>query len=258
MIRSMAKLTGFSEQEITKGIAGRVLKKWAGYTRVAKPAIIERNARLRALRGLELSRGKAGNRGSSITINAGIRGPAGLVWLRTEKKRFSLAGRIDPKTGRFIANWRHYRDGDWTDINEAAQDYGIALKRQRKLGKRAAGLARQSVIQIADSIGIDLAKVPGSGISSAGIAKARRAIATDGQPHINGYGTEQGSGGKYSVRLVNQYPFMIKSNIDAGLRFAMSGEVGYFRKNVSRGVFGSIRNIARAYPWLKVQLPEAD
>jgi hypothetical protein len=257
MIRSMAKLTGVSERDITRGEAGRILKKWAGYVKVAKPAIIERNARLRSLRALGLTGGGNVRGAGNVSINAGIRGAVGRVWFRTQQRRFQLAGLVDPKSGKLTPNQRHFRKADWIDINEAIQDYNIALNRALEAGKRASGLARQSVIQIADSLKIDLNGVPGSGVSTAGIAKARKAIASDRRLHVNGYGFEKNNGGSYSCTLVNLYPFMLKSDIDFGLRRAMAGELGYFQQNLRRGVFGSIRNISRAYPWLKANLEEA-
>lgn len=252
-IRSMSRLTGFSEKAITQGLAGRILKKWAGYTKLANPGIVDRNARLRALRSLDLTKA------NPLSINVGIRGQAGLEWYRTQRKQFILVGAMRVG-GAFLPSnkFASFSTGKQTDIREAATDAGLAMNREMAKGERASGLARQSVIQIADSIGIRLESVPGSGLSPAAVAKARMAIATDGMSHVNGYGSEdESNAGKYFVSLVNQYPWQAKAGIDSGLLRAMSGEVGYFRQNMNRGVFDSLQNTARAYPWMKLQFDAA-
>lgn len=255
-IRSMSRLTGVSEKDITKGVAGRVLKKWAGFTKVATAGIVDRNSRLRALRALGLTRVESG---TGITINVGIRGPAGFEWYRTQRKQYLLTGTIR-EGGGFLPSQKFstFSQGKQADIRNAATEAGLAIGRELEIGRRASGLARQSVVQISDSIGIRLEQVGGTGASPAAIAKARLAIASTGKSYQNGYGQEQETqAGKYFLALVNQYPWQSKSNIDTGLLRAMSGEVGYFRQNMARGVFDSLQNTARAYPWMKLQLDSA-
>ena len=47
-MRTLAAATGRSGEEITRAFAGRLLKRWAGATKVTTAAQIERRARARA------------------------------------------------------------------------------------------------------------------------------------------------------------------------------------------------------------------
>jgi len=152
-LKDIARLTGFSEKVVTKGEAGAILKTWAGRTKVAKPAQIDYRARKRALHGLGFT--KTSEIGG-ITVNTGTRAQAGRMWVKTAGKRgkgWKLAGRLDPHTFQFTPANYHWKDKDWIDIKEAAIDSELAIKRETQLGQQSAGLARQSVVQIADKLG---------------------------------------------------------------------------------------------------------
>jgi len=264
-IRAISRLTGYSERQVTLGEAGAILKTWAGRTKVAKREAIDYRARKRALHDLGFT--KASTPGD-ITINTGTRGQAGLVWVKTQgtqRKRggittqykgWRLAGRMNFKNFQFIASNYHWKRGDWVDIQEAAIDSELAMKRAMQLAQSSAGLARQSVVQIADNLGIKLETVPGGGISPAGVMKARRAMASNGQQYANGTASEKDEqeAGRYFVTLINRLPYWPKLGMDRTLAGVIAGRAGYFRRAHKAGAFTSIKNAAKSYPWMKASL----
>ena len=249
--RRMAMLPGFDVAATLRAEAGVILKQWAGKTKVATKQTIARNARFIALKRLGATKGGAAG---DVTINAGARGLEGLVWYQTKTSKggggkFQLAGRMD-STGRFVSNWLHFKDAAWRDINESVMDAEIAIRRENERGQRAAGLARQSVIQIADTLGIDLNSVSGRGVSSAGIAKARAAIASNGRAYRNGTGSqgEDGGKGKYYVHLLNTLPYNSKSGMDVELARILGGRAKFIQMSYAKGAFNSIAASQRAFP----------
>ncbi len=255
-LKDIARITGFSPKQVTLGEAGAILKTWAGRTKVAGPQVIEYRARKRALHDLDFTK-KSGPGG--ITINTGTRGVAGRVWVETMGKRgkpWRLAGKMDVQSFGFAPNNYHWKNKGWIDIQEAVQTAASGIQRENAKGQASAGLARQSVIQIADAVGIDLAKIPGGGISPSGIAKARRAIASNGRSYINGTGsqTEEKEAGKYFVTLVNSLPYHAKAGMDATLAGVIAGRTGLYRRTFQTAAYKGIQSAARSYPWIRTQL----
>ena len=109
----------------------------------------------------------------NISVNTGASGgQQGWVWYRNPANgALSPAGLIDDK-GSFHPGNRRFPNEVWDKIRSGAELFGQQLQIQRELGRDSVGFARQSVIQCAKQLGIDLNAVPGSGISAAGIKKA--------------------------------------------------------------------------------------
>lgn len=255
-LRRLSKLTGFSQPEVLRAEAGVTLKTWAARTKVAT----QENADKRTFRqvlgknGLQLTTAAAPG---DITVNAGVRGHFGRVWVKSRKpyrgagKGFRLAGQIDQKTYAFRPMNYHWRRGTWIDIAEAAADVKIQLTKKVPMGRAAIGLARQSVIQIADELGIDLATVKGGGMLSAqAIAKARAAIASNGRAYKNGSGVQGSEGGKDYIDLLNRLPYAVNMKMDERLLSIVSGRAKFFEQSYKKGAFDSIRNTTRAFPQL--------
>lgn len=255
-LKDISRITGFSERTVTLGEAGAILKTWAGRTKVASKPAIEFRARKRALHDLGFTK-KSGVGG--ITINTGSRGMAGFVWVQTQGKHgkpWKLAGKQDTQSLGFSPANVHWKNGTWTDIQEAVADSSASIRRRNQEGQQSAGLARQSVVQIADALNIDLAKIPGGGISPSGIAKARQAIASNGKQYTNGTGaqTEEKEAGRYFVTLVNSLPYHAKAGMDSTLAGVIAGRAGLFRKTFQTTAYRGIQSAARNYPWIRAQL----
>lgn len=253
--RAIAATTRKDARNVVRGFAGVVLKTWAGRTKVATQQQADQRTRAQVVKSLGLTKASAPG---DVSINAGIKGLFGRVWVRSPQNRrgsgrpFRLAGQITADGRSFRPMDYHWKDGTWTDISESVIDVIDRLPGHIAKGRAALGLARQSIIQIADDLGIDLARVVGGGtLSVGGIAKARAAIATSGKRYRNGLGREENSAKGIFLTLINNYPLANKLEMDRTLAGVLSGQVKYFERNLAEGVFLSQKQVVAAYPFLK-------
>lgn len=241
-LRRLGQMTGFKQQDVLRAEAGSILKTWAGRTKVATLAQIDRRERLRAIKGLGYT--QAPNKGD-VTVNAGFKpAPFGRVWIRVSRDRkFALAraAKFAPSGNRFGKLWE-------ADIRDAELDTQAAIARRIPIARRSAGLARQSVVQIADSLGIDLDRVAGGGVSGAGLAKARAAMASNGRAYKNGSGVTGGTDTRPYIDLLNGLPYAANIGMDRTLVGVIAGRAKMFDKIYSKGAFDSFSRVARAFP----------
>ncbi len=253
-IKDIARLTGFSERAVTLAEAASILKSCAGRTKTAKPSQIDIRTRVKVLHALGLTKTNT-NAGRNVTINAGRRGIAGMTWVKTVNNKWRLAGVQSFDADKFTPNNRHWKNKDWADIQDALQDSGAGIRRALPMGRQAAGLARQSWIQIADDLGIRLEDVPGGGASPAALAKARLAMSSSGKYYVNGLAAEQEQKAKsYFVTLINRLPYHTKAGLDMVLAGVLAGRVGLYKRTFADGAFKSISAAAHNYPWMKTAL----
>lgn len=255
-VKEIARMTGFSERQVTLAEAGSILKQWAGRTKMARPDQIDLRTRVKVLHALGLTKSDPAA-GRKVTINAGRRGTAGLVYFLTNhKQRFFRVGGVQGFDGSaFNAAKGNWDNKTGANIRDAVADSGAALRKAIPMARKSAGLARQSVVQIADDLGIRLENVPGGGASTAAIAKARAAISSSGRYYVNGLAAEHEQAGKsYFVTLINRLPYHAKAGLDATLAGVLAGRVGLFRRTFANGAFKSIAAAAHNYPWIKTAL----
>ena len=251
-IKDIARLTGFSERQVTLAGVGSILKQCAGRTKTANPSQIDIRTRVSVLRRLGFT--KMGGAGD-ITINAGRRGMAGLAWVKTDAGKYKLAGVQAFSGDSFKPSNRHWKEKTWIDILEAQSESRRQLMNAMPMARKSAGLARQSWIQIADSLGIRLEDVPGGGTSPSALAKARNAIGSNGRYYVNGTAAEQEQAGKsYFVTLINRLPYHAKAGLDLVLAGVLAGRVGLYKRTFANGAFKSITAAAHNYPWMKTFL----
>lgn len=256
-IKDIARLTGFSERDVTRGEAGAILRTWAGRVGHRSPDKVLLTNRLRVLKVLGLT--SADNNKAGVTINAGVRGVAGLVYWRAKNNRqFLPAGVVNPETGQFNRFKMRFSKKITDMIDAKQEDFRVIEAKTRNLALASRGLAQQSIMQMGDSVGIRLENVPATatGISATDIARARRAVASNGQTYSNGSGSEQmSSAGKYFLTLVNRLPYGSSSKLDlpGKLAWTIAGRVGLYKRNFAGAAFQSIQQAARNYPWMKLQ-----
>jgi hypothetical protein len=251
--RVISAAVGTSIETWARAEAGVILKTWAGRTKVATQQKTDIRSRLRAIRELGLT---GRDPGTNITINAGIKGAYGRVYLRTVRGKWR---RTHDANFKKVSGYRgqgsgdHYKDVDWIDIKEAIFDTARTVARMMPQGRRAIGLARQSVVQIADQLGIRLESVAGGGnLSGAGIAKARAAIASNGTRYQNGTAIISDTAKSFYLTLVNRYPKIGPLFMDRTLQGVIAGRIKYFERNLAEGTFLSASRAAKAYPYVEV------
>lgn len=250
--RTIAAAVGVSVELWARAEAGVILKTWAGRTKVRKERAAEVSGILRDYRqsralAYGLKKGQT-PRGTG-SINLGIRkGPEGRVWYRTRNNKWQpIYGAGFQPTGIRM------RNEDWPLLNMMVQTFRRQYTMTVEAAKGAIGLARQSIVQIADDLGIRLENVKGGGaLSAAGLRKARNALASNRTPYRNGYGVVGNNAKEFYVTLVNRYPRMGPLFMDATLRRVIMGRLGYFRRNLEEGTFLSAKAAAKAYPYVEV------
>jgi hypothetical protein len=257
--RVIAAAMGTSVELWARAEAGSILKRWAGLTKVATAKQLGRSAILRTYRDARRDVGfdnprKGSTSVGQASINLGFRsGPFGKVYYRT-RKAGAAGGRrgLQDVYGPNFGSGKHIADRDFGKVERMKNFFQGAYKGMVKAAKQSAGLSRQSVIQIADQLGIDLGRVPGMGVSAAGIAKARTAVASNGRHYQNGYGVVSDGAKEFYLTLINRYPKGGKVGMDRTLATVIRGRLKYFRRNLEEGTFLSAERAAKAYPYLKV------
>jgi len=255
-LRTLVAASPVSIERTLKAEAGSILKACAGRTKVAKAAKITANERLRLIKDLGYAhiRGDVAEEGH-ISVNAGIRGEWGKIWQNVTRTRGPGAGTWgwQQTHGPGLRPLdRHFGERRWQQLQAAAAAVRDEERRRVPIAKQSAGLARQSWVQIADALGIRLEAVPGGHLSSAGLAKARTAIASDGRSYVNGLGQEERQQHGVLLRLINRLPFGEAAGLDLTLQYVLAGRAAYFEQNMGRGVFRDVDRLLKAYPGLTV------
>lgn len=246
--RRLQELPGFDHRLVLLAEAGSILKRWAGETKVGTQKQASFRARNRAGKRAfgytSISKNPYG-----ITVNTGSRGGfPGEVWYRHPKSgNFQQAGMVS-NSGSFTPSWIHWKSEIWNRIHTGGQLYGEQLRTILPLAPKSIGFARQSVIQIADELGIDLSQVKGGGISSAGITKARAAIASSGKAYKNGLGYQGGDEVRCYIDIINRLPYGQKIGMDRSLARVLSGRAKFIETAYKKGAFASMRYAARSFP----------
>lgn len=239
-------MPGYDHKLTLRAEAGSILKQWAGRTKVSTAENTDRRSRKALLKKYRLT---GGDDGRDVSINVGMRGAVpGRVWFYTKNKKYSLAGVVPPDGGSPRWMHRHFKNKDWTKIIWGGLKFIDNIGRYIKRGRGAQSLARQSVVQIADALKINLVGVAGQGISPAGIAKARAAIASTGKVHRNGFGYEGGNQIHAYVDLINRLPYGIKTGMDRTLAWVLAGRAKYIETAHAKGAFDCQTRAARAFP----------
>lgn len=250
VLRKLANLTGFDQRTILKAEAGNILKRWAGLTKVGSVARAELNARGRVTRDLGVSgySGKGATKANKsdhpITVNSGKRGEVGKVFILKKDGH----GFRRTHNANFAPINQHYKTAQWDSLVDFVSEVQARWELKVPLAKQSIGLARQSVVQIADSLGIDLLRVPGLGISAAGLAKARAAMASNGRAYHNGTGISAGTDVKPYIEMIDSLPYGRKIGMDRALLSVLQGRVGLFRQAYAKGAFESQKAAAKSYP----------
>lgn len=241
-------------KEVVRAEVGSILKQCVGETKVATNEMLKVKGQLKAGQIVEVTGGR------DVTINVGRRnkGTYGRVFYRTDIGNFRRTHDegFAPVAGMPSKDRNkpgdHYKNYKWLTIRDAILKFKAEVKKQVPLARGSLGLARQSWVQIARGLGIDLKAVPGGRASSAAITKAEAAIASDGRRYINGQGQAFITNKSYIARLTNSLPFNRAVGLDPIIRRVIRGRTQFFKQNMARGVFQDIKKTLRAYPGFSV------
>jgi len=256
--RVIAAAVGTSVNIWARAEAGVILKTWAGRTKVASATKLARRGLLQANRQAYRAAGWPFIKGrvapGRASINLGVRGTLGKVYYRT-RRAGSAGGRrgFQDVYAPGFAKGKHIAPADWGAVSSFVESFRAHYRATIAAAKRAGGLSRQSIVQIADDLGLRLETVRGGGsLSAAGLAKARAALASNGQHYKNGTGQVSDTARGFYLTLINRYPKLGPLFMDRTLQGVIAGRLGYFRKNLEEGTFLSAKTAAKAYPFVEV------
>lgn len=245
-VDAIGKLTGLDRRKIVMAEAGSVLKRAFGETRrPPSQAALTIAGRLRALKSKDLT-------GSGpVSITAGKNGAAyGRVFVRKKDG----AGYRRTHDANFSPLNQHYTDAQWAEIREAINLAKVTVGKVVPEVKASAGIARQSWILIADSIGIRLEAVPGGTASASAIASAREARAKGNKNSRNGRAVVAEDTMKFVVTLINSLPYGQKLGFQGILDRAIAGRAKYMQTALAHGFAASAADVARLFPGWKVSV----
>lgn len=115
-------------------------------------------------------------------------------------------------------------------------------KQQMQELLRRRGLAKQSWVALADSLGLPI-KAPGY-VQKASVKKEAYPQKVKSE--------QKGKRGSFQIKITNSMITMINANGKGALAKAINGRTGYFRRNLKKGVFKNWKTIAEKYKGLKV------
>lgn len=128
-----------------------------------------------------------------------------------------------------------YPDPVWNEISRQRKEkLAIVLS--------ARGLSKKSWLALAQSLGLDV-DAP---------TYVKKAVSKSG-PHPEDTQAERvNAPGEYRLRFSNSQPTVILTGGERRLARAIEGRLKFFRKNLELGVFSDIKQVAHAYPGLKI------
>jgi hypothetical protein len=251
MAKDLARRGGVPVQQAIDAETGKVLEVAVRYTSAPKASRYPRQP------GLHASDGQ-----SEIYVNAGIKSgaPAGRVWL-TEQRTNKRTGH--PKTHYIIAGAgadKRWSDARWARaqglLAQAEQAAGLTAKqvagRKRKRKIEGRGLAKQSWVQIANSMDLKLAGVPDY---------VRNARAQGGRSFVNGMGRRLKQGSTLFNEIENRYPLLVSGGRKPGagtqghaiLQRAIRTRLSAFKNALRHGVFNDMKDRSAKYPGIFVK-----
>lgn len=158
----------------------------------------------------------------------------GIKVVYLDGKKYGL---FNKKTGRA----QHFSNSTWRKIT--AQKKKILFYRLK-----AIGLSKQSWYRLAQLIGYDV-KAPNY-VKNALPSKRRAAAAMIGNVSIQ----RSENNGNYGIEITNRMPILQfhPPGGYAALFAAIAGRIGYFKKNMAKGVFDSAESIAKKYKGINI------
>lgn len=240
----LQRVTGQTMKQVVRSETAEILSTCVKKTKVAKKNVVQRKEQLGVIKKEKLTQAESPGRS---TVNSGwkLKAPYGRIWLRVRQgntKAFILARGADfsAPSGRAILR---PGTGKWNDfVNQAASTVTGKVPTAIARGFASIGLGRQSWIQMAESIRLNIR----------GLLDGEDAMASRAQ-YQNGVATEQQSGNKYIITLINKLPYVRRAKLDAILARAINQRTALFNRAIRSSVFNSAKKTLAKYPGLEVR-----
>jgi len=169
---------------------------------------------------------------------------AGIAWYAdfpgAQYEGVAKGKRAGGRTFHPMTEFFRYGQPRWSRYQQLLMD----LKNKQIDVRAVLGRAGQTWVQMADAAGIPLTGIP---------AYIRDAPAFKGNTKRHGLARKFRNADSMWLEMINQGRIML-GTIDGNriLQTSINGRYQYFRRNMEHGVFEDVKQIARAYPSLKV------
>jgi hypothetical protein len=182
-------------------------------------------------------------------LTNGLRDPnkAGRVWLRSWRassgNKFILVYGNGGAPTQNVIGRRTMRK-----LTAARDVFASNLPDQLAKGRKTIGLAKQSWLQSAQDLGINLVLVKGGGrLSARDLSMAQNASGRT-RAYKNGTGRAGGDGVKFTNTIINTLPYARQAKLDRILQSVLTGRVKQFNQLVAKGYIDNMQAVAKAYP----------
>lgn len=246
---------------VIRAEAGAVLKACFKRTKFATEEEVDKSSRLRNAKaatagtwGASTRRKGGPERGQGYVV-AGMRdaGSYGNMWLRSpwgNGRNFVLVA-VAGTMGNATTGEGPKRIGAATraKFESARNRWAAGRSPELKAGRGAIGLAKQSWLQIALDLNINLNGVKGGGpISKRDMARASHALSVKGKRYSNGNGSEANDGHRFTITLTNTLPYAVRIGMDRTLQSVLIGRAKLFDQLIKRGLGTDLDAIKKAFP----------
>lgn len=261
-LHALGKGLNMSVNRLLPYHAASVWKTAMNRTKTLKTKTVDRAAKVRALNDIGLSSKQTRGDAASTSINLGLRGDYGRVFVRlkppTGKPRFVKThdpvfskNLVSAKTGKPVNLRKDYEQAAVADVRE----FKAAYRERLKLAKNTTHFGKQSFLSALQDLnrlfGIDWMKVPPVGVP--GLNKILKAADRNGKTHKNGYAAIRiKDPKKLTIEMENHFP---SDKIEAAkkIQSAIQSRQSAINREMRIGLFKDMEKVLQRYPFMKIR-----
>lgn len=260
----VADKAGISQVRVLRALVAGGLKTAIERTPTQKPARVSQRARSRA--GRAVVRAQQGGDAKAYqgqrpgTIRFNTRESIGRAWVMVKGRALKRSGGKSDYLQNYhflklaedfkpVANSPAVGAGLLSMLQFRAAQFAAVLRREMELGKRAVGLAANSLVQAADALSMDLSSF---GRMTAKLRRAIKAVPSDGRARQNGAGAQRVSGDRATIVITNSLPWNDSIGLRGNVERALKGQEQYVAEVFRREGYPDLEAVARRHPGMKV------
>jgi hypothetical protein len=250
-----------SNEQVLPYHVASIVKTAMNRTKTVDRAKIDRNTKVRTIRQLGLNTKAIYGDPAATSINLGVRGDYGRVYLRLKPKsgkpRFIKTH--DPvfrknltssKTGKPVNIRPDYLNLIQADVNE----FKAVLREKTALAKNLPHFGKASwlpiLFDLKNIFGIDWMDAPPKSVP--GLAKILKATDRNGKTWRNGSARKLSSGESLLIEIENHFPALEKAGLTEKLNGAIVTRKRAIDREMRTGVFDDWEQLQTRYPFMKV------
>lgn len=229
-------------------------------TKTLKVKAVDRAAKVRALNDIGLSSKQTRGDSASTSINLGIRGDYGRVFvqLRTPNGKRRFVKTHDPRFSRNLVSSRtgkpvNLRKDYLQSANADVAEFKAAYRDRLATAKNTTHFGKQSFISALNDLqlltGVNWMDVPPKRVP--GLAKILKATDRNGKSWKNGYAAIRIKDPKrLTIEMENHFP-SDAAKVAQSIQSAIASRKAAIDREMRTGVFKDMEKVAQRYPFMK-------